>query len=277
MHSNQIDFSKIQGYIFDVDGTLVLGDKLLNGYKALPGAVEVLQRLRLRNIPFVTFTNGSTKPPAQMVQDLAQVQIQVLPEQCLNPISVAISVFKAQGYQRLLVLGGYGVSQPLIDAGFDVICAPNLADDADAVLVGWAPDFGLPHLDAACRAVWQGASVYSVSNAPYFASQQGRTLGVSGAISAAIHSVTGKTATLVGKPSSYAMVLASQRLGLDPAQIAVVGDDLVLENQMARQAGAWSINVQTGISSSQDLSTLTDNEKPHLCLTSITQLLEYLK
>lgn len=34
--ARQID--EVRGFIFDIDGTLALGDRLLNGYQALPGA-----------------------------------------------------------------------------------------------------------------------------------------------------------------------------------------------------------------------------------------------
>lgn len=267
----------VRGYVFDVDGTLALADKQLSGYQPLPGARELLALLRQREIPYVGFTNGSAKTPAQLSQALTHIGIEIDELHMLTPVSVALDLFKRRGYKRVLVLGGEGVWKPLVDAGFDVVRAPERADDADAVLIGWYPGFVLADLDAACRAVWAGAALYTVSKAAYLASREGRTLGVSGALAAAIRSVTGKNAVVVGKPSAQALACASTRLGgVKPAQMAIVGDDISLENAMALRGGAFSVGVHTGLSSAADFAELPPQRRPHLSLTGVDRLLEML-
>jgi NagD protein len=175
-----------------------------------------------------------------------------------------------------LVLGGEGVWKPLVEAGFDVVRSPERADDAEAVLIGWHPEFGLADLDAACRAVWAGAAFYTVSKAAVVASRDGRTLGISGALAAAVRSVTGKSAVVVGKPSAQALACASARLGVKPAQMAIVGDDINLENAMALRGGALSVGVHTGLSSAEDFAGLPLESRPHLSLAGVDRLLEML-
>ena len=268
----------VRGYVFDVDGTLALADKQLSGYQPLPGARDLLALLRQRDVPYIAFTNGSAKTPAQLSQALTHIGITIDAQQMLTPVSVALDLFKRRGYKQVLVLGGEGVWKPLVDAGFDVVRAPERADDADAVLIGWYPGFVLADLDAACRAVWAGAALYTVSKAAYLASREGRTLGVSGALAAAVRSVTGKNAVVVGKPSAQALVCASARLGgIKPAHMAIVGDDISLENAMALRGGAFSIGVHTGLSSAADFANLPLHHRPHLSLTGVDQLLELLK
>ena len=48
---------EIGGFMFDVDGTLILSDRSLGGYKALPGAAEVLKTFHKNGMPFVVLTN----------------------------------------------------------------------------------------------------------------------------------------------------------------------------------------------------------------------------
>ncbi len=268
----------VRGYVFDVDGTLALADKNLSGYQPLPGARELLALLREREVPYVGFTNGSAKTPAQLSQALTHIGIEIDERQMLTPVSVALDLFKRRGYKRVLVLGGEGVWKPLVDAGFDVVRAPERADDADAVLIGWYPGFVLADLDAACRAVWAGAALYTVSKAAYLASREGRTLGVSGALAAAVRSVTGKNAVVVGKPSAQALACASTRLGgVKPTQMAIVGDDISLENAMALRGGAFSVGVHTGLSSASDFDELPLQHRPHLSLSGVDRLLEMLR
>lgn len=267
----------VHGFVFDIDGTLALADKRLSGYQPLPGACDLLALLRKRGLPHVGFTNGSTKTPQQLSQALTQIGIELDERHTLTPVSVAVDLFTRRRYKRLLVLGGEGVWKPLVDAGFDVVRSPQRADDADAVLIGWYPEFGLADLDAACRAVWAGAAFYTVSKAAVVASREGRTLGISGALSAAVASVTGKKAVVVGKPSAQALTCASGRLGgVKPAHMAIVGDDISLENAMALRGGAMSIGVHTGLSSAEDYERLPVGSRPHLSISGVDRLLELL-
>jgi 4-nitrophenyl phosphatase len=171
------------------------------------------------------------------------------------------------------VLGVEGVWRPIQEAGIEVVLSPQRCDDADAVLLGWYPQFSLSDIDAACRAVWNGAALYAGSTAAYVASREGRTIGISGAMAAAVRNVTGKRAMVLGKPSIQAMRCASVRLGIAPAEIAVVGDDASLENAMAHRCGALSIAVHTGLGDAESFAALPVATRPHLSLSGIDQLL----
>lgn len=267
----------VRGFVFDIDGTLALADKRLSGYQPLPGACELLALLRKRGLPHVGFTNGSSKTPQQLSDALTAIGIDLDERHTMTPVSVAIDLFQRRRYKRLLVLGGEGVWKPLLEAGFDVVRSPERADDADAVLIGRHPGFVLADLDAACKAVWAGAALYTVSKAAFVATQEGRTLGISGALAAAVRSVTGKNAVVVGKPSAQALACASGRLGgVKPAHMAIVGDDISLENAMALRGGAMSIGVHTGLSSAEDFERLPADSRPHLSISGVDRLLEML-
>lgn len=265
-----------KGFIFDVDGTLALADKKLSGYKALPGAVELVTLLRKRGVPVAAFTNGSTKHPRVLNGELANIGIQFEEQLTLTPVSIAVTHFKQKRFKKILVLGGEGVYSPLIEAGFDVVRAPTRADDADAVLIGWYPEFTLPDLEAATRAIWGGAAFFTVSKAPYVASRDGRTIGISGAIAAAVKSITGKSAVVVGKPSAHALNAASVRLNVHPNNLVIVGDDPGLENAMAVRGGSVSVGVHTGLATAADFSALAADIQPHFSLSGIDKLLELL-
>jgi len=263
----------VRGYIFDIDGTLALSDRHLSGYRPLPGACELLALLRQRQVPFVAFTNGSTKTPLQLSQELGRIGIEIDEQHTLTPVSVAVELFRRRRYRRLLVLGCEGVWKPLSDAGFEVVRSPARADDADAVLIGWHPEFVYADLDAACRAVWTGARLFATSTASYVASREGRTLGISGALAAAVRNVTGKRAVVLGKPSPQALACASARMGVALSQMAIVGDDPSLENAMALRCGALSVGVHTGLCDASDFERLPENRRPHLSLSGVDRLL----
>jgi 4-nitrophenyl phosphatase len=81
----------------------------------------------------------------------------------------------------------------------------------------------MPALEAACEAVWAGASLFSASETPFFASAGGQALGTSRAISAMIRSLTGSWLTVTGKPSLPALRAAADRLGVPRLRDLAVG------------------------------------------------------
>ncbi len=262
-----------RGFVFDLDGTLVLGDRRNRGLAPLPGALEITRWVAGRGLPFVTFTNGTTKPPGELARTLRGIGFDVPDEAVLTPASSAVAVLTRRGHRRVLVLGNDGLAAPLLEAGLEVVPPGSGRPDADAVLVGWYPEFGMAALEAACHAVWGGAAVYSASQSMFFATAQGRAIGTSRAISAMIKSLTGCRVNLVGKPSLDALRCAASRLGVRPPELAVVGDDPELEVPMAHRGHALAIAVGSGLAAADSFDHLPPERRPHLQVRGVDELL----
>ena len=265
-----------RAYLFDLDGTLVLGDKNNQSLDVLPGAAELLALLHSRSIPFGVLTNGTVRPPAAYKVKLAQAGLDIPEQRIMTPSTVAADYFLGRGCKTILVLGVEGVWKPLSDAGLEVILPPQGdPHTADAVFVGWYREINMDEVEAACNAVWNGAGLFDASLVPFFATKSGRALGSSRAISAMITSITGRRATALGKPSQHALRSAARRLGCKPAEMVVVGDDPELEVRMARKGGALAVAVHTGIADAD--TTHAAKDPAHLSLAGVVDLLEILK
>jgi 4-nitrophenyl phosphatase len=262
-----------RGFIFDMDGTLVLGDQANHGLRPLPGAVAVLEWVRDRGLPYVVFTNGTNRAPAHFARVLREAGLPVPDERMMTPASSAVVMFTRRGYRRVMVLGGAGLADPLREAGVEVVAPAGRPGPVDAVLVGWFPEFTMPALEAACHAVWGGAALFSASQTPFFATANGRALGTSRAISAMIRSLTGCSLRITGKPSLDALRAAATRLGVAPEDTAVVGDDPLLEVPMAHRGRALAIAVGTGLGSAGAYDHLPAERQPHLRLRGVDELL----
>jgi 4-nitrophenyl phosphatase len=268
----------VRGFVFDLDGTLVLGDRHNRGLVPLPGATEIIDWVRRRGVPFVVFTNGTTKTPQELAGVLRGIGFDVPDDAVMTPASSAVTVLARRGHRRVLVLGGEGLAGPLRAAGLEVVPASGYKSgggrpDVDAVLAGWYPEFTLAALEAACHAVWGGAKLFSCSQAIFFASAQGRAIGTSRAISAMIKDLTGCRVTLVGKPSLDALRSAAARLGVRPHELAVVGDDPELEVPMAHRGRALAVAVASGLATADSFDHLPPERRPHLRPRGVDELL----
>ena len=271
-----------RGFIFDMDGTLALGDRVNHGLTPLPGAVGMLRWVRGRGLPYLVFTNGTNRSPAHFAAVLRDGGLDVPDDQMMTPASSAVVMFTRRGYKRVMVLGGDGLTGPLRAAGIEVVPPVEAAEDTrpsedpagvDAVFVGWFREFTMSHLEAACQAVWNGAALYSASETPFFAAAGGRALGTSRAISAMIRSITGCQLTVTGKPSLDALRAAAARLGVPARDLVVVGDDPLLEVPMAHRGRALAVAVQTGLAGPDAFDQVPPAKRPHLHLHGIHELL----
>jgi len=263
-----------RGFVFDLDGSLVLGDRLNRGLVALPGAAELLALLDERGVDYRVLTNGTVKTPAGISAALAATGLHVDAAQIMTPSTVAARYFTRRGFRKVIVLGVDGVSQPLVEAGIEVVRPREDADtdDADAIFIGWYREIRMSEIEACCSAVWNGAGLYAASMVPFFATREGRALGSSRAIAAMITSITGRRATPLGKPSPHALRDAAHGLGCHRSELVVVGDDPDLEVRMALDAGAVAVGLHTGIAGREIFDALPADKRPHLSLPSVAEL-----
>jgi HAD superfamily hydrolase (TIGR01450 family) len=261
--------------MFDLDGTLVLTSRSLTGYQVLPGAIEVLSELKSREIPFVVLTNGTNYPPAEQAAKLRAAGLPVDNEALLTPSSVAADLMRKSGVERALVLGTPGVGHALAEAGIETLFPGEKENErVDAVYIGWYPECTMKDIEAASQAIWNGAKLYVASSVPFFATIEGKTMGYSYAIAAAVRKVTGTPMILTGKPSLHALRFVARRLRLPMRKIGVVGDDPLVEMIMARRGHAFGLGVTTGLTPAQEWQKQPLGRRPHRVLDDLLQVLE---
>ena len=267
----------VRGVLFDVDGTLLLSDRALGGYELLPGAIEVLTTLKARQVPFALLTNGSAYPPEEQAAKLRAAGLPVDDGQMITPSSIAADYLQRRGIRRALVLGSAGVGQALRDAGIETVHTGEAgATEVGSVFVGWHPECGMKDIETACQAIWRGAELCVASDVPFFATRQGRTVGYSFAITAAIRRLTHAPMTLTGKPSLRALRFVAKRLGVPMRALAVVGDDPIVEVLMARRGGATALAVTTGTTQRAEWQRQPRSRRPDAILTELREVVSFL-
>ncbi len=275
--STQLDTlrRKPKGFMFDLDGTLILSNRKLGSYQVISGAVEVLTELERRGVPYLAMTNGSAYPAAKQGPKLREVGLPIVDGHLFTPNSVAGKVFEERGYRNVLVLGTPGVVEAL--EGHGIRCSLPGDEDAktaDAVYTAWYPECTMADIHAAGGRVLDGAPFYTASDVPFFATREGPAFGYSCAINGAIHRVTGVEPQVTGKPSRLAMDFVAARLGLPASEIAVIGDDPRVEIEMAVAGGAIGVGVTSGTTSREQWTAQAPERRPDLVFDSVGELLK---
>jgi NagD protein len=149
-------------------------------------------------------------------------------------------------------------------------------DVVDAVFVAHPKGVDFESLELAARAVIAGARLLTGSYVAAYAGANGPILSRGAMITAAIAKASGRRPTVVGKPSRAAVNEIETRLGVPADELAVIGDDLLLDVALGHLGRSRTVLVRSGISGSIDLGRVPERRRPHLAVEGVGDLLDRL-
>jgi NagD protein len=253
--------------LFDLDGTLYLGDALL------PAAAQTLHALRARGMRTLFLSNNPTRTPADYAEKLTRLGIPAHPADVLTSSRVMADFLQRElPGARLFVAGEPPLKSELVRAGFIETADPQ---SVDAVIASFDRTFTYAKLQTAFDAIRRGARFFATNADPYCPIPGGGEPDAA-AVIAAIEACTGKQVeAVVGKPSKYMIAAALAALGLPASQCLMIGDRLETDVQMGINAGMDTALVLTGATRAADLAA--SPIQPTCIWETLAGLLETLK
>lgn len=250
-------------YLFDIDGTLSLGDS------ALPTVPETVARLREFGRRTIFLSNNTTRDAAGYAARLSSLGIPTEPGDVATAAQVMVRFLQREMPEaRLHVVGEAALVSVLRAAGFRIA---SRAEEVDAVIASFDRGFDYPKLQLAFDAIRRGARFFATNGDAFCPTPSGGQPDAA-AVVAAIEACTGvRCEAIVGKPSPLSAAYACERLGLAPDRCIMVGDRLETDVMMANAAGMASALVLTGATDERAL--LASPVRPTYVLHSLRELL----
>lgn len=265
-HDSPVELAK--AYVFDMDGTIYLGDHLL------PGAQRLIEELRRRDIPVRFLSNNPTKDPGQYVAKLERLGLPTSIEDISNTI-VTTTRWLQNNYPnaKVFAIGEEPLLNALTDAGIELCDNP---EHIDIVVASYDRTFDYHKLQIAFDAIWYYKRAFLVQTNPdrYCPFPGGRGEPDCAAITAAIEACTGQKCRVnLGKPSPIMLTESLAGLDIDVTESVMVGDRLQTDIQMALDTGMKSACVLTGEATLEDVKALAPAQRPTWTLNRIDQLI----
>ena len=256
-----------EGYVFDLDGTIYLGDELL------PGAGRLIPKLRELDKRVVFLSNNPTKNPEMYADKLTKLGLETDASEVVNTV-VTMTQWLLQNHPDAVVfpIGEDPLKDALREAGIKI---SEEAEEIDIVIASYDRDFDYRKLQIAFDAIWFHGRARLVTTNPdrYCPFPGGRGEPDSAAIVGAIEGCTGaKCEVNVGKPDPIMLHSVMQIVGLDAEECVMTGDRLYTEIQMALDAGMPSAVVLTGETKAEDLEEESEESLPEYVLERIDHL-----
>jgi HAD superfamily hydrolase (TIGR01450 family) len=239
----------------DLDGVLFRGNApVKHGADAVAAA-------RKAGLKFVFVTNNASRPPRMAAAKLGSVRIPAEREDVVTSAQagVALMAEHISPGERVLVVGGHGLSEAVTAAGFKLATAA--IERPAAVIQGWNPALQWRDLEEAAYAIEGGSAYFATNLDKNIPTEFGLAPG-NGAMVQALVVTTGVVPKASGKPHALIFHLAAARA--DAKRPFVIGDRLDTDLGGANNAGYPGLLVLTGVNTAADAFLARPPERPRL-------------
>ena len=227
----------IRGFLLDMDGTFYLSETIY------PFSLGFMEYIASRGIDYLFMTNNSTRSADHYAKKLQRLGFCAPPEKVLTSgEATARFLWHKKLGAKLYVAGTPILEQEFRDFGFTLT-----DEDPDFAVIGFDTTLTYEKLWKICDFVRLGVAYIATHpdfNCPVD-SETGFMPDIGGII-AFVDATTGKRPKVIGKPNAEIVNVAMEKLGLQPEQIAVVGDRLYTDIASGINAGMLSILVLSG-------------------------------
>ena len=257
-------FSKYNLFLFDMDGTLYLGDQLYDFTK------ELLAKIREKGKRYLFMTNNSSKSVVDYVKKLEKLGIEATEEDFITSSQATAYYLKLHHEgARLYVCGTNSLKEELRKNGFEIT---EQLDEVDVIVMGFDTELTFKKLEDVSKLLLTRENIpYIATNPDYVCPTEYGSVPDCGSVCDMIYNATKKRPLVIGKPEPLMPQLAMQRYGYSKEETAVIGDRIYTDIKSGLNAGVTGVLVMSGETTQEILDASI--EKPHIVLKDAGEMI----
>nr|XP_055032502.1 glycerol-3-phosphate phosphatase [Misgurnus anguillicaudatus] len=263
----------VDSVLFDCDGVIWRGDQ------AIPGAPEVIKKLKKNGKRVFYVTNNSTKTRKMYADKLGKLGFDATEDEVFGTAYCAAiylkTVCKVEG--KVYLIGSNAMGQELemlgiqqVGVGPDPISGVQsdwanvpLDNEVQAVLVGFDEHFSYMKLNRALQYLWNPECQFVGTNTDNrLPLEGGKAVPGTGCLLRAVETAAQRQAQVVGKPSNFMFDCVARQFGLNPDRCLMVGDRLDTDIMLGSNCGLKTLLALTGVSTVADAEANKMSECP---------------
>ena len=259
--------SRMKLFLFDMDGTLYLGNRLF------VFTVPLLNAIRASGGTYLFMTNNSSKSVEDYIKKLRKLGISSTREDFITSSqATAYYLHKHHEGKKLYVCGTESLKKELRSEGFSV--TENL-DEVECIIMGFDTELTFQKLhDVSYLLLTRPEIPYIATNPDLVCPTEFGSVPDCGSVCGMIFNATGRQPLVIGKPAPLMPILAMDRLGFPKEQTCVIGDRIYTDVKSGLNAGITGILVMSGETTLEILAESKD--RPHIVLENAGEILNYL-
>ena len=251
-------------FIFDMDGTIYLGNKVF------PFAISFIDHLRKNGKKILFFTNNASRAPNTYYERLKKMGFSPEMDEIMTAGDITIEFLrrKRKG-KKVYLVGTPDLERNFRERGIELLSGSE--EKADIVVTSFDLTLTYEKLKNACRFIMNGAEFFSTHPDLNCPTENG-FIPDSGAISAFVTASTGKEPTYFGKPYKETIDMISEFSGVSKEDMCIFGDRLYTDIALGKRHGVTSILVYTGETTKNDVEKAEEKDKPDFAFDSLENI-----
>ena len=186
------DIKSIKNFLFDMDGTIYLGEKLF------PGTLPLLEKIRSSGRHAVFLTNNSSMSPEDYALKLSRLGIFAPPGDIFTSGDAAAQVLSGEfANAKIYLLGTPSLEKQLSRAGFEIVNS-RAQIKPDVVLLGFDKTLTYEKIMHACEHISRG--LHTRRTRTFSARWKNGFIPDTGSMIKMFEAATGVSPVVVGKP-----------------------------------------------------------------------------
>jgi HAD superfamily hydrolase (TIGR01450 family) len=236
------------------------------GYDVIPGAPEFIERLKAKKIPFVFLTNNTASDREYYYNKLTKMGFKVSIDNILTSTTATITYIKNhRSGKTVYPIGTQRFVKEIAEADI-----PISDKNPDIVLLAFDTSITYEKMNNAYQFLKNGAEFIATHPDDLCPTEKGYDIDI-GPFIRFFESMTGKKATVIGKPNPLMVEMAAEKMNVPMKKMVMIGDRLYTDMKMASDSGIQSIMVLTGEAKRSDLKE--PDVRPTMIVNSVDDIL----
>ncbi len=253
--------TNIRLVLFDLDGTLYFKGKQIEG------AAKTINYLRDKGYKLRFLTNTDSLTVNEIHKRIIDHGIEAKPEEVFSPLAAAREFIKQNNNCSVYFLGSDSVQKSVCDLNIDPV-KPHY------VIIGDFRDkVSYETINNVFRMINNGAELLALNKGKVFFNDSGINIDT-GAFVSMFEYASGKTAGTLGKPNKLFFDIVLRSAGVSSEETLIVGDDISVDIEGAKNAGTLGVLVKTGKFDEKTLNS--SSTKPDMVIDSVAGLADIL-
>ena len=255
-------------FLFDMDGTLYLGDKLYDFTN------DLLDEIKKNGGKYMFMTNNSSKSVNDYIKKLNRLGVKAEYDDFITS-SQATAYYLNKHYRdkTLYVCGTNSLKEELKSNGYKI--TENLYE-VEVIVMGFDTELTFKKLeDVSKLLLLRPAIPYIATNPDYVCPTEFGSVPDCGSVCDMLYNVSGRRPLVIGKPEPLMPILAMDKWGYTKEETVVIGDRIYTDIKSGLNAGVTTILVMSGETTYEILEK--SHQKPDYVMESAREILVALE
>lgn len=254
-------------YLFDMDGTIYLGDQLFEG------VYDLLKGIEKRGANYVFITNNSSKSVCDYVAKLHRLGLDFVNENnFFTSVQASVMLMKEKHANDLIYLQGTkSFVEEFKKSSLNITTDYN--SEAKVVLVAFDTEITGEKMTNTCKMLLTCDVAYYATNPDWVCPTEFGAIPDCGSMCQGYERATGKKPVFIGKPQPQMIYSVMQKFGVSKEDTVVIGDRLYTDIASGNNAGVDTVCVLSGEVTLEEVNNSVGKEKPTYLLNHVKELI----